>query len=115
MLLAKDKTVLGNFQKASELEWLETNGLGGWSGSTLCGCHTRRYHGLLMAAIVPPAERMLLLSKLDETIVLDGNRFDLGVNDYGDTLHPGGFQYLFSFRKEFFPEWIYEVPGVRIR
>ncbi len=104
-----------NFREASELEWLETNGLGGWSGSTLCGCHTRRYHGLLMAAVVPPADRMLLLSKLDETLVQHGNRYELGVNDYGGTLFPTGFQYLSSFRKEFFPEWIYEVPGIRIR
>jgi predicted glycogen debranching enzyme len=113
MLLVKDKAVLGNFKESAELEWLETNGLGGWAGSTVSGCHTRRYHGLLMAAIVPPADRMLLLSKLDETLVLDGKRFELGVNDFGDALNPTGFQYLNSFRKEFFPEWTYEVPGIR--
>jgi predicted glycogen debranching enzyme len=113
MLLVKDKAVLGNFRESAELEWLETNGLGGWAGSTVSGCHTRRYHGLLMAAIMPPADRMLLLSKLDETLVLNGNRFELGVNDFGDTLNPTGFQYLYSFRKEFFPEWTYEVPGIR--
>ena len=115
MLLTKDKKTLGDFLESSELEWLETNGLGGWAGSSVSGCHTRRYHGLLMAAIVPPANRMLLLSKLDETIVIEGNRFELGVNDYGDTRNPAGFQYLCFFQKEFFPEWIYEVPGVRIR
>src|SRR5450631_78662 len=113
MLLVKDKAVLGNFKESSELEWLETNGLGGWAGSTVSGCHTRRYHGLLMAAIVPPADRMLLLSKLDETLVLNGKRFELGVNDFGDTLSPAGYQYLDYFRKEFFPEWTYEVPGIR--
>src|SRR3954464_8649317 len=43
-------------------EWLETNGLGGWSGSAVPGCNTRRYHGLLVAATKPPAERMNLLS-----------------------------------------------------
>ena len=69
MLLTKEKSLLGEFQQAIELEWLETNGLGGWAGSTCDGCHTRRYHGLLMAAIVPPADRMLLVSKLDETLV----------------------------------------------
>jgi|SRR5664279_2355260 len=115
MLLAKDKTVLGNFRESAELEWLETNGLGGWAGSSLNGCHTRRYHGLLMAAIVPPADRMLLLSKLDETLVLNGKRYELGVNDFGDTLFPVGFQYLSSFQKEFFPEWIYEVDGICLR
>ncbi len=51
MLLFKDKHLLKNFSDTSQLEWLETNGLGGWSGSSLSGCNTRRYHGLLMAAI----------------------------------------------------------------
>ncbi len=84
MVLIKDKKLLGSFSDTSQLEWLETNGLGGWSGSSLSGCNTRRYHGLLMASIKPPTDRMLLVSRLDETIVLDGSRFDLGTNDYGN-------------------------------
>src|SRR5450631_3497215 len=115
MLLYKDKLSLGNFPEASQLEWLETNGLGGWAGSSLIGCNTRRYHGLLMAAIVPPAERMLLVSKLDETIILDNKRYDLGTNDYGDALSPQGFQYLTTFEKDLFPEWHYEVEEIRLR
>jgi predicted glycogen debranching enzyme len=115
MLLKKDQTSLGNFAESCQLEWLETNGLGGWSGSTLTGCNTRRYHGLLMAAIVPPAERMLLVSKLDETIILDNKRYDLGTNDYGDALSPQGFQYLTTFEKDLFPEWHYEVEEIRLR
>ncbi len=115
MLLYKDKALLGNFSESCQWEWLETNGLGGWSGSSLCGCNTRRYHGLLMAAIQPPAERMLLVSRLDETIILDNNRYDLSTNDYGDTLYPQGIQYLNSFKKDIFPEWIYEAAGIRLR
>ena len=115
MLLYKDKQALGNFSISCQLEWLETNGLGGWSGSSLPGCNTRRYHGLLMAAIKPPTERMLLVSKLDETIILDGKKYELGTNDYGDVISPNGLQYLSSFKKEFFPEWIYEVDGIRLR
>jgi predicted glycogen debranching enzyme len=115
MLLTKDSTELENFSVSMQMEWLETNGLGGWSGSSLCGCHTRRYHGLLMAATRPPTERMLLVSKLDETIVLNGSRYELGVNDYGDSIYPQGFQYLKSFKKDFFPEWIYEAGGIRLR
>jgi predicted glycogen debranching enzyme len=115
MLLHKDKSSLDKYSDAIQLEWLETNGLGGWSGSSLPGCNTRRYHGLLMAAIVPPAERMLLVSKLDETIIMEGNEYGLGTNDYGDAISPNGYQYLNSFRRNLFPEWIYEVPGVRLR
>jgi predicted glycogen debranching enzyme len=115
MVLINDKKLLGSFSDNSQLEWLETNGLGGWSGSSLSGCNTRRYHGLLMASIKPPTDRMLLVSKLDESIILDGSRFDLGTNDYGDTIFPQGLQWLSSFKRDFFPEWIYEVPGVTIR
>ena len=115
MLLYKDKASLENFSESCQWEWLETNGLGGWSGSSLSGCNTRRYHGLLMAAIKPPTERMLLVSKLDETIILDNNRYDLSTNDYGDVLYPKGIQYLNSFKRDIFPEWIYEVAGIRLR
>ncbi len=97
-------------------EWIETNGLGGWSSSSVTGCNTRRYHGLLVAATKPPAERTSLVSKMDETIVLDGMRYELGVNLYPNhTIHPNGYQYLTRFDKEFFPEWIYEINGIVIR
>jgi len=115
MLLHQDKNVLENFSGSSQMEWLETNGLGGWAGSSLSGCNTRRYHGLLMAAIRPPAERMLLVSKLDETIISGGKRYELGTNDYGDAISPNGFLFQYSFKKDFFPEWIYEAGGIRIR
>ena len=53
---------------ATHREWLETNGLGGWSSSTLCMAHTRRYHGLLVVAQHPPVGRVVLLSHLDERL-----------------------------------------------
>src|SRR5690348_4413458 len=80
-------------------EWLEANGLGGWASSTISGCHSRRYHGLLVAAIKPPTERMVLISKLDETIVTANGRFELEANNYGEVIHPKGFQFLRSFTK----------------
>lgn len=97
-------------------EWIETNGLGGWSSSSVSGCNTRRYHGLLVAATRPPAERTSLVSKMDETVVSEGLRYELGVNEYPNhTIHPNGHQYLTRFTREFFPEWIYEVNGIVIR
>ena len=53
-------------------EWLETNGLGGFASSTVDGLNTRRYHGLLVAALQPPVGRSVLLSKLEEILVVDG-------------------------------------------
>jgi glycogen debranching enzyme len=116
MQLKKNKAVLQNFADATQHEWLETNGLGGWSSSSVIGAHTRRYHGLLVAAIVPPAERMVLLSKLDETIVTGDKRIELGVNLYpGKTIHPSGHHYLNSYTKNFFPQWEYEAEGIVLK
>jgi len=115
-MLKKDKTILQNFAAATQYEWLETNGLGGWSSSTIIHANTRRYHGLLVAATNPPAERTVLLSKLDETIAIDDKRIELGSNLYdGNVIHPAGNKYLKSFGKELFPEWIYEVAGVQLK
>ncbi len=99
---------------ASQREWLETNGLGGFASSTITGLNTRRYHGLLIAATKPPVGRLLLLSKLEETLVIDGHRYDLSVNQYPGTIHPQGHQYLKGFRLDPFPIFSYEVAGVEI-
>src|SRR4051812_11789001 len=114
-MLQKDRSVLQNAEEAIAHEWLETNGLGGWSGSTIIGCHTRRYHALLVAATVPPAERMSLVSKLDETLVIGGQRFELGSNNYGDIMHPQGFQYATAFNRHLFPVFTYHVSGVQLK
>ena len=116
MQLKKDKSFLQDFTKASECEYLETNGLGGWSSSTIIGAHTRRYHGLFVPAINPPTDRMVLLSKLDETIVVGDNRYEISCNVYdGDVLHPNGNLYLESFTKDFFPGWICNVNGIQLK
>jgi predicted glycogen debranching enzyme len=122
-MLKKDKAVLQNFNDASQCEYLETNGLGGWSGSSIIGAHTRRYHGLFVAAINPPTDRMVLLSKLDETIVTKGrdassglNRVELSCNLYdGDAIHPNGHHYLNSFTKDLFPQWTYKVEDILLQ
>ena len=57
-----------NLENGLEKEWLITNGIGGYSSSTIIGANTRKYHGLLVAPLTPPARRFLILSKLDESI-----------------------------------------------
>ncbi len=112
----KNKAVLQNFNEATQHEWIETNGLGGWASSSVIGAHTRRYHGLLVAATRPPAERMALVSKLDETIVAGEKRIELGCNLYpADTIHPNGHHYLESFTKELFPQWLYKAEGIQLK
>ena len=99
---------------ALDREWLETNGLGGFASSTIVGLNTRRYHGLLVVATKPPAGRVVLLSKLEETLIIDGKRFDLSANQYPGVIHPQGFQHQTRFRLDPFPVFTYEVEGVEI-
>ncbi len=98
-----------------DAEWLETNGLGGFALSTVSGINARRYHGLLVAATTPPTGRAVLLGKLEETLVVGDERFDLSVNRYGGRLHPRGDLFLRAFRSDPFPTWEYEVGEVRLR
>ncbi len=100
---------------AAGFEWLETNGLGGWSGSSIIGMHTRRYHGLLVAATHPPDERKVLISKLDETVIIGQQRTELSTNDYGDVVSPKGYQHLKLFTRNIFPEWLYMADGIKLR
>lgn len=107
--------VLGNLDQALRREWLETNGLGGFASSTLVGINTRRYHGLLVAATKPPVGRYVLLSKFEETLIIDGQRFDFSCNRYPGVVHPQGFQYLKQCRLNPFPEFTYEIEGIEIK
>jgi predicted glycogen debranching enzyme len=108
------KTVLGDFPAATSREWLETNGIGGFACSTLPGLNTRRYHALLTAALRPPAGRVVLLSKLEETLVVDGQRYELSSNQYSGAVHPQGYTYLEAFRLDPFPVSTFVVDGVQI-
>jgi Glycogen debranching enzyme len=103
--------VLGNFERASHLEWLETNGLGGWAGSSIVFANTRRYHGMLVAAPAGRTERTVLVAKLDETVA----GIDLASNRFRDCVHPHGFEQLTSFQRGVFPVWEYEAGGVTLR
>ena len=77
---------------STEREWLVTNGIGGYASGTVAGVLTRRYHGLLVAALQAPLGRTLLLTKLDETATYDGAHYPLFANR-GESLEvePEGF------------------------
>jgi predicted glycogen debranching enzyme len=117
-MISLDKTICGNLEAALSREWLETNSVGGFACGTVAGANTRRYHGLLTAALNPPGGRVLLLSKLEETLVLGDRRIDLSTNEYADpnesVIHPEGYLYLSNFRLDPFPTFIYEIEGVKL-
>ncbi len=108
------KSVCGDLAQALSREWLETNGLGGFASSTIIGLNTRRYHGLLVAATKPPVGRYVLLSKLEETLFIEGHAIDLSANRYPGAVHPQGFKYLKQFRLDPFPVFTYEIEGLEI-
>ncbi len=113
-MIAFHNEILKNYERASRREWLVTNGLGGYASSTLCGGNTRRYHGLLVSSMHPPLGRTVILSKIDETIHIDGQSYDLGCNRFPGTVHPKGNQYLDLFSFEFYPKFIYSAGGVKL-
>jgi len=113
-MISFDKSVCTDLQAGLSREWLETNGLGGFACGTISGANTRRYHGLLTAALNPPGGRMLLLSKLEETLVIGNRRIDLSTNEYVGAIHPEGYLLLSDFRLDPFPTWTFEVEGVRL-
>ncbi len=83
---------------AEAREWLVTNGIGGYASGTIAGLLTRRYHGLLVAALKPPLGRTLLLAKLDETAVYDENLYPLHTNRWADgTVDPHGYRHIEGF------------------
>jgi predicted glycogen debranching enzyme len=95
------RDVCKDFSQATRREWLVTNGIGGYATGTIAGVPTRSYHGLLVAAVEPPVGRTLLLTKLDETAIYDGERYPLFANHWSDgTVEPVGFHYIERFRLE---------------
>lgn len=98
-----------DLEASARREWLETNGLGGFASSTLSGMNTRRYHALLTAATRPPTERLVLLSKLEETLLLGDARYELATNRYPQAVHPRGYLLQTGFRLDPFPVFTYRV------
>lgn len=72
MLIDFGREICGDLAIAESREWLVTNGIGGFASGTVAGMLTRRYHGLLMAALQPPLGRTLMLAKIDETVEYEG-------------------------------------------
>ena len=98
---------------AERREWLVTNGLGGFASGTLGGLLTRRYHGLLVAALQPPLGRTLLVTRLDETVRLERTEYPLFANRWSDgTLEPRGDRFIERFRLEAgVPVWSFALGG----
>jgi predicted glycogen debranching enzyme len=95
------REICGNFTHSTSREWLVTNGSGGYASGTVAGALTRRYHGLLVAALKPPLGRTLLLAKLDETVVCNEKTYPLFTNVWAEnTIAPSGYRNIEQFSLE---------------
>ena len=103
------REVCGELSAAEQREWLVSNGLGGFACGTVAGHLTRRYHGLLVAALHPPLGRTLLVTKVEEAIVSAGQKFSLSANRWASgAVEPQGFHFLERFHLEgAIPVWTF--------
>ena len=100
-----------DYYYATQKEWLETNGIGGFASSTIIGANTRRYHGLLVASLKPPTHRFVLLSKLEENISINGKTYEFSTNQYPFIIYPEGHKNIDRFEYDVYPRFIYDFDG----
>jgi predicted glycogen debranching enzyme len=105
---------LSCLDEAFQKEWLVTNGLGGYASSTVLGVNTRKYHGLLVAALRPPSDRTVCLAKLDEDLIVEDSVFRLGANEFQNRFFPNGYVFLKDFQIAPFPKYVYVAGNVTI-
>ncbi|UVT14371.1 MAG: glycogen debranching enzyme family protein [Nitrospira sp.] len=100
---------------ALSLEWLETNGRGGFASGTVAGANTRRYHALLLTARKPPSDRYVLVNHVEEWVHIDGEEFSLSTNLYPGAVHPQGYVHCTSFTSTPWPTWTFVYHGKKIQ
>jgi len=107
----------GQLEPHLSQEWLLTNGLGGFAMSSVVGCNTRKYHGLLVAATLPPVGRVMVVNRIGEVIRLDGDNdrtLEFSVNQFEQGFHPRGYTYLRKFELWDTARFEYDVEGVAV-
>ena len=107
----KDKLKLN---EALKKEWLITNGIGGYASSTIVGCNTRKYHGLLISPFAAPGRRKLILSKVDESLEVEGKHYNLYTNISNNYISDG-YKRQESFEKDYIPIFTYKVKDIEIK
>jgi predicted glycogen debranching enzyme len=108
------RDVLSRFGELIEKEWLITNGLGSYASSTVLGINTRKYHGLLVAALDPPGNRTVCVSKLDEDVFVGNDVYRLGSNEFHDAIFPDGYKLIGQFSLDPLPTYSYDVGNVQV-
>ena len=113
-------SILSDVDEALSLEWIVTNGLGGYASSTVLGVNTRKYHGLLVAAFNPPLKRYVLLTNLEEELRIERGKNDedikyyLSSNEFKDMIRPPSYRHWIGFSLSPFPTFRYEAGGLYV-
>ncbi len=109
MVIDFGREICGILPTSETREWLVTNGIGGFASGTIAGLLTRRYHGLLIAALNPPLDRTLLTTKLDESVRYGEDVYPLSTNRWADGIvEPQGYRHIERFFLEgTVPVWRY--------
>ncbi|MFR9627555.1 MAG: glycogen debranching enzyme N-terminal domain-containing protein [Rikenellaceae bacterium] len=113
--LTFDKSELGNLEYSLTREMLATDRRGGYMSTTIVCCNTRKYHGLIVAPIDDSERDFILLSSLDETIILDGQRFNLALHRFRGVYEPRGHKYITDFAYTPTPTITYRIGDVVLR
>ena len=96
-----NKDALTPMSAGVQKEWVLTNGIGGYAGSSVTGAHARKHHGYLIASLHPPVERFVILSKINECLIRSSGKINFTVEQYladdGSTAYRKGIEYLNSF------------------
>lgn len=108
------KDVNLTIEKALSLEWLEVNGLGGYSSSTILNGHTRKYHGLLVSSLTEPLGKFVLLSKVEDALIHQGQEFLLSAAKYPDFFQSGSFERFDQFQLTTHPCFFYHFGNARL-
>jgi predicted glycogen debranching enzyme len=103
-----------NLERSLTLEWLETNGRGGFASGTVAGPNTRRYHALLLIARNPPVDRFVLVNHLEEHLEINGQAVPLSANCYPGVVHPDGYRRCSGFTSDPWPTWTYDLGGMQV-
>ncbi|MBO5142516.1 MAG: glycogen debranching enzyme family protein [Clostridia bacterium] len=107
------KDISSTYEKNLKNEWLLTNGIGGFASSTLIGANTRKYHGLLVAALGENLERYLVLPKVNEYVEIKNNKYSISTNECHNYIEKG-YVYQEAFERKLLPEFLFNVEGVHI-
>jgi predicted glycogen debranching enzyme len=103
-----------NVYNSLHKEWIISNGIGGYASSSILGINTRKYHGLLLAALNPPVDRRVLLSKIDEDLIIKGEHYLLGSNEFNNDIHPTKCPYLSHFIMNPYPTYSFTIHNLQL-